>query len=112
MHRDGAYIFDIVEAARIAMRYLEDMTEEEFSHDVRSQDSVIRRLEIIGEAARRVSEQTQESNPEVPWRSMIGMRNLMIHDYDDVDLSIVWQTVKQDLPRLVVLLEPLAPPEE
>ena len=69
--------------------------------DTKSQDSVIRRLEIIGEAARRISEETRKAYPNLPWREMIGMRNFLIHDYDDVDIHIVWKTVKKDLPDLL-----------
>ena len=53
----------------------------------------------------------RESLPAIPWVEMAGMRNLMIHDYDDIDLEIVWDTVQQDLPRLIDVIEPLIPPE-
>ncbi|MCX5971922.1 MAG: DUF86 domain-containing protein [Coprothermobacterota bacterium] len=59
-----------------------------------------------------MSAQTRTACPEIPWDAMIGMRNLMIHDYDDVDLQVVWRTVQQDLPALIARLEPLLPPEE
>lgn len=88
------------------------MSEEAFLEDTQRQDSVIRRIEIIGEAARRISTETMAALPAIPWRSMVGMRNLLIHDYDDVDLQIVWQTAQHDLPRLITLIQPLVPPEE
>ncbi|MGB9578491.1 MAG: DUF86 domain-containing protein [Halothiobacillaceae bacterium] len=69
------------------------------------QDSVIRRLEIIGEAARRVSVATRAAHPDLSWDEMIGMRNILIHEYDDVDLIIVWQTVRTELPLIVATLE-------
>ncbi|HLG30832.1 MAG TPA: HepT-like ribonuclease domain-containing protein, partial [Candidatus Brocadiales bacterium] len=69
------------------------------------QDAVIRRIEIVGEAARRISEETQNGFPGLPWNEIIGMRNVMIHEYDDVDLAIVWETVKNDLPPLIESLE-------
>lgn len=101
MKRDQAYFFDIAEAARLAVSYVEQTTREEFLSDTKSQDSVIRRLEIIGEAARRISEETRKAYPNLPWKEMIGMRNFLIHDYDDVDIHIVWKTVKKDLPDLL-----------
>ncbi len=101
MKRDQAYFFDIAEAARLAVSYVEQTTREEFLSDTKSQDSVIRRLEIIGEAARRISEETRKAYPGLPWKEMIGMRNFLIHDYDDVDIQIVWKTVKKDLPDLL-----------
>jgi uncharacterized protein with HEPN domain len=101
MKRDKAYFFDIAEAARLAVSYVEQTTREEFLSDIKSQDSVIRRLEIIGEAARRISEETRKAYPSLPWKEMIGMRNFLIHDYDDVDIQVVWKTVKKDLPDLL-----------
>ena len=77
--------------------------------DTQCQDSVIRRIEIIGEAARRISPEIRTAYPDIPWTEMIGMRNLMIHDYDDIDLEIVWSTVQRDLPRLIDLVGPLIP---
>jgi uncharacterized protein with HEPN domain len=73
---------------------------------------VIRRIEVIGEAARRISEQTQAKYPQLPWSAMISMRNVMIHDYDTIDLTVVWDTVQRDLPPLIAELEKIVPPEE
>jgi uncharacterized protein with HEPN domain len=98
-------MLDILEASRLAMSYVEGVSREAFMQNTQLQDAVIRRIEIIGEAARRVSFQTQDAYREIPWKAMIGMRNLMIHDYDDVDLDIVWNTVIRELPRLLNLLE-------
>jgi uncharacterized protein with HEPN domain len=78
MQRDRAHIQDIIDAARLAMSYLDKVTEEEFAHDTQIQDAVIRRIEIIGEAERRVSPELRGANPQVPWSETIGMRNLMI----------------------------------
>ena len=66
---------------------------------------MIRRLEMIGEAARRISEPTRTAHPEVPWQEMIGLRNILIHEYDDVELLIVWHTVRDELPRIIFTLE-------
>jgi len=85
---------------------------EEFLADVQLQDAVIRRLAIIGEAAKRVSEATRESLPGLPWRQMAGMRNIIVHEYDDVDLSVVWDAVTRDLPPLVSELAQRLPPAE
>lgn len=109
MHRDGAYLLDIVASARLALSYVEGVDHAGFRSDVQLQDAVIRRLEIIGEAARRLSDEARAAVPEVPWRSVIGMRNLMIHDYDDVDLDIVWDSVHGHLPRLIAWIEPHLP---
>lgn len=112
MERDGAYLLDILKAARLAVEYLSGISKETFLQDTKLQDSVIRRIEIIGEAARRVSSSSRETLPEIPWLEMIGMRNLMIHDYDVVDIEMVWDTVQHDLPRLIIQIDPLVPPEQ
>ena len=112
MSRDPQYFLDILEAAKLAQSYIAGKTQEEFLQDTLCQDAVIRRLEIIGEAARRLSPEARVSLPELTWHAMIGMRNLLIHEYDDVDLSIVWDTVKTDLPALIKAIEPFVPPNE
>jgi len=105
MHRDREYLLDIVESARLALKYVENKTEEEFIADIQLQDAVIRRFEIIGEASRRISDETQSVRPNLPWLEMVGMRNIMIHEYDDIDLHIVWNTIKKNLPSLVDSLD-------
>ncbi len=105
MQRDREYSTDILEAAKIALNYVSGMDRNEFLGDLQCQDAVIRRLEIIGEAARRISVKTHEDHPDLPWSDLIGMRNIMIHEYDDVDLYIVWETVRIDLPPLIDAME-------
>lgn len=105
MRRDRACLLDILDAANLAVSYLASIDREEFEHNTQLQDSVIRRLEIIGEAARRVSPETQNDHPELPWMEMIGMRNILIHEYDDIDLCMVWETVRNELPKLIPRLE-------
>ena len=112
MSRDSVHLLDILRAAKLALSYLEGKTKEQFFYDMQCQDAVIRRLEIIGEAAGRVSSDTTTKYPDLPWGKMVGMRNIMIHEYDDVDLTIVWDTVQNDLPTLIALLEPLIPSEK
>jgi len=63
--------------------------------------AVVRILEIIGEAARRISPETTATHPQVPWAQLIGLRNRLIHGYDSVDMGIVWQILREDLPRLI-----------
>ena len=111
MDRDAPHIVDIFGSARLVQGYLEGVTRDAFMRNVQLQDSVIRRLEIIGEAAGRVSASFQERHPAIPWSRMIGMRNRMIHTYDAVDLDIVWRTARERIPELLALIEPLVPPE-
>ncbi len=105
MSKDNAYLYDILDSARIIQRYIADLTREEFENNTEKQDAVIRRFEIIGEAARHLSPDAQKAFPDVPWKLITGMRNILIHDYDDVDLDRVWKTAHDDLPGLIARLE-------
>jgi uncharacterized protein with HEPN domain len=101
MQRDEQYLIDILESAKMAMHYINDLSWDDFLNDVRTQDAIIRRFAVIGEAARRVSNETQSKYLDLPWREMIGMRNLAIHEYDAIDFEIVWNTVHKNLPALI-----------
>ncbi len=105
MQRDREFMVDILEAAKPAIQYIDEINKEEFFCNTHYQDAVIRRIEIIGEAARHISEETQAEYPVIPWSDLISMRNVMIHEYDDIDIGIVWETVKNDLPLLVNSIE-------
>lgn len=105
MQRDREFFLDILEAAKLAISYVDDKSKEDFLRDSQCQDAVVRRFEIIGEASRRISDETRASHPELPWGEMIAMRNVMIHEYDDVDFTVVWETVKNNLPALIDSLE-------
>jgi uncharacterized protein with HEPN domain len=89
MSRDDTYLVDILESVKIALGYTVGKTVDDFSADMQCQDAVVRRIEIIGEAARRVSEETRARYPQIPWREMTSMRNLVIHEYDVVDVGQV-----------------------
>ncbi len=80
------------------------MDQSAFESDVLLQDAVIRNIEVIGEAAKKVSDIFKEQNSQVPWREMAGMRDKLIHDYFGVDIEIVWKTVQIDIPVLKKLL--------
>ena len=111
MWRDDAYLYDILESARTAIEYMRGKDWDSFSEDILLQDAVVRRLEIIGEAAGRVSSETQEKYSHLPWLAMKGTRNKVIHEYDSIRLDIVWDIVHKDLPDLVKELEKINPPE-
>ena len=112
MSRDDTYLVDILESAKIAWDYVFDKTWDEFYEDIQCQDAVVRRIEIIGEAARRVSQETRDKYPQIPWREMTSMRNLVIHEYDVVDINQVWDTVQNKLPPLIKELAKIVPPPE
>jgi len=112
MSRDTVYLLDILQSARLAVAYLSGWTQERFLGSTEKQDSVVRRLVIIGEAARRVSSQTRSQLAGIAWEKMTAMRNFVVHEYDDVDMAIVWDTVQHDLPDLIAAIKHLVPPED
>lgn len=104
MKEDSVYIEHILEMIAKIEVYLADLDYDAFVKDELLQDGVIRKLEVIGEAANQVSESFRLAHAEVPWREMVSMRNKIIHDYFDVDLSVVWDTAKRSLPELRAML--------
>lgn len=105
MQRDISYFSDILSSSKLAVDYLDKISFDEFIQNTAIQDAVIRRIEIIGEAANRISEQSKKKYDHLPWIEMKGMRNLLIHEYDEIDLKEVWNTVKKDLPALIIEME-------
>lgn len=89
---------------------LKNKTFEDFLMDDMLRAAVERNLEIIGEAARRVSEELKQEHPEIPWREIIAQRNVPIHEYDDIDYKEIWQVATHHLPRLIKQISPLIPP--
>jgi uncharacterized protein with HEPN domain len=96
---------DILDSAKAIQKYVAGVTRDQFMANTEKQDAVLRRLEIIGEAASRLSPETQALFPNLPFRAMRGMRNIIIHDYGDIDLDQVWTTLTKDLDELIVTLE-------
>lgn len=95
---------DILEAARLIGTYVEDTTETDFRVDKQKQDAVIRRIEIIGESAAHLNA-TRQAIPELGFRKMRGMRNIVAHDYANVDLKIVWEVASVHVPEIRLVLE-------
>ena len=110
MRRDDAWLLDMLLAARDAMAFAAPLTFSEFEDDHLHQLAIPKAVEIIGEAASRISEETKAKHPDVPWTEIIGMRNRLVHGYFAIRLDRVWQTVQEDLPPLIAQLEPLVPP--
>jgi len=100
MKNDFVYLRHILDAIEKIERYLESHAYDSFAKDEKTIDAVVRELEIIGEAARNVSEGFQLEHPSLPWREMAEMRNKLIHEYFDVDTEIVWQTCVNDVKKV------------
>jgi uncharacterized protein with HEPN domain len=102
---DRVRIRHMIEAARQAISFVTDRSCDDLAADVQLRLAVLRALEILGEAANRVSPETRTDHQEIPWRLAVSMRNRIVHAYFDIDLGIVWTTITQTLPRLVPMLE-------
>jgi len=109
MQRDKSSLIDIVNACESIGNYIRNKTVDEFHKDEMVQDAVIRKIEIIGEASNRISEELKNRFPDLPWDRMKGMRNILIHMYDELDLDIVWDTATKNIPSLKILLEKIIP---
>ena len=108
--RDAAYLWDMPEAARDCIEFVGNATHDEFCDNRMMHSAVERRLEVLGEAAGKISESFQAANPEIPWTEIKGIRLVLAHRYGDVNLHELWQAVQRDLPALLSRLDALIPP--
>ena len=94
------YLYDIIDAIGKAGLFVKGMSYQDFEKDIKTQFAVIRSIEIIGEAAKKISDDIKTQFPQPPWKEICGIRDKLIHDYFGVDIDVIWQTLMQDLPTL------------
>lgn len=109
LDRDPVYLWDMLNAARGVLESLREMTFQQYLSDENLRLATERRIEIIGEAARRISGAFKEAHPEIPWRLIVDQRNVLIHAYDEIADDRIWQLTSEDIPRLITQLEALLP---
>ncbi|MGQ4914463.1 MAG: DUF86 domain-containing protein [Candidatus Asgardarchaeia archaeon] len=97
---DVIYLKHILDSINRIEQYTENVDYDSFMINTMVQDAVIRQLEIIGEATKRLSKDFRETHPLIPWKDIAGMRDKLIHDYLGVDIDAVWETIKKDIPAL------------
>lgn len=112
MSRDAERVRDMISAAQKALGHVSGLSREAFLESGLHQDAVVRQLEIVGEAAGRVSDEFRSEHPQIPWSAIAGLRNRLIHAYFEVDLDVVWEIVGHELPPLIEQLGATVPPEE
>jgi uncharacterized protein with HEPN domain len=101
----------MLDAAREALGFIRGRSRADLSQDRMLALAVVKEIEIVGEAALKVSSETRQAYPELPWEDIAGMRHRLIHAYFDINLDIVWRTLQEDLPSLIATLEGIVPPQ-
>jgi uncharacterized protein with HEPN domain len=109
-NRDAGYLWDMLQAARRLQEFTAGLSYQTYLESVLLQSAVERQLEILGEAARRMSEAFRQEHPEILWSSIISQRNVIAHQYEEIRQERLWSVVTSDMPRLIAQLEPLIPP--
>lgn len=107
--RERQYLLDILLAAEDALTFVRGLRPEDLASNILVQRGVLHCLIVIGEAAGRLSDTSEAALAELPWRRMKNLRNVIVHDYEGVNLPLIWDIVTNELPRLVVALAPLFP---
>ena len=94
------------------MRYTHNISRAELEMNDEKVSAILYQIAVIGEATKRLSQEFRQQHPEIPWRDIAGMRDVLIHKYDQVDFDVIWDVVQSKLPELLTLLEPLLPSPE
>jgi uncharacterized protein with HEPN domain len=108
--RDAAYIWDMLDSAKTLHSFIVGVSFHNYTRDKKLQLAVERALEIIGKAARRVSETCRHAHSEIPWQSIVAQRNVLAHEYGEIKQELIWKVVTVRIPELIGLLEKLVPP--
>lgn len=101
------YLEDMYDATLKGISFINDVTYEQFKEDDKTQYALIRAIEVIGEAAKKIPNEIRKQSKEIPWSDVSGMRDFLIHDYFGININVVWETAKKDLPELNVKLQQL-----
>jgi len=107
MSRDQESIIDIIESIKLILHYVEGVNQESLAANYEKQDAILRRITIIGESTKRLSPEFRQKHSDIPWKKIAGMRDVITHDYDEIDLTEIWTVVTENIPELLKYLENL-----
>jgi uncharacterized protein with HEPN domain len=111
MNRDLSYLLDLAKFAQTILQLTENMSESEFEEDRKTQLAVLYEITVIGEVVKRLSPEFRSNHPSIVWKQIAGMRDKLVHDYDEVKISVIWQVVENNIPELLDYITPLLPHE-
>lgn len=108
-NRDLESLIDIQKAAQRIVRFSQGIKQESLLNDEKELSAILYQITIIGEATKRLSKDFRQQHPEIPWRNLAGMRDVLVHEYDQIDLDIVWNVTHHEIPTLLEQLQSLVP---
>ncbi|AFZ18716.1 HepT-like ribonuclease domain-containing protein [Allocoleopsis franciscana] len=112
MSRDSASLIDIVRDGELILQFAQGVSREQLESDVMRQSAILYQITIMGEATKRLSREFRSQHTEVPWDDIAGMRDMIAHQYDRLDMNIVWQVIQRNIPDLLIMIVPLLPVQD
>ncbi len=107
MSRDKASLLDIVNAAKRVLKFAEGLDKSTLATNDEKQSAILYQVIVIGEATKRLSSEFRTQHPEIPWKDIAGMRDILAHQYDRLNINTLWDVIKNDIPELLALVQPI-----